>query len=145
MIEVKNLTRRYGDLVAVDGVSFSVGDGEIVGMLGPNGAGKTTAIRMITGFLPPTSGEVRVAGHDLFEDPVAVRMWQEERWDVIPNGEPADRFEERVRDAIERIATVHCDELVSLHKSRLTDYVGSLSHERRRALDRALGTALGLR
>lgn len=73
MIEVKNLTRRYGDFKAVDGISFEVGDGEIVGMLGPNGAGKTTAIRMITGFLPPTSGGVRVNGHNLFEDPVSVR------------------------------------------------------------------------
>ncbi len=73
MIEAEDLTRRYGDLTAVDGVSFTVGDGEIVGMLGPNGAGKTTAIRVITGFLPPSSGRVRVAGHDLFEDPVSAR------------------------------------------------------------------------
>jgi gliding motility-associated transport system ATP-binding protein len=73
MIEVQNLTRRYGDFTAVDAVSFAVDDGEIVGMLGPNGAGKTTAIRMITGFLPPTSGNVRVAGRNLFDDPVAAR------------------------------------------------------------------------
>ncbi len=73
MIEVSNLVRRYGDFTAVDGVSFDVGDGEIVGMLGPNGAGKTTAIRVVTGFLPPTSGRVRIVGHDLFEDPVSVR------------------------------------------------------------------------
>ncbi len=73
MIEVQNLTRRYGDFTAVDSISFSVDDGEIVGMLGPNGAGKTTAIRMITGFLPPTAGRVRVAGRNLFEDPVEAR------------------------------------------------------------------------
>jgi len=73
MIEVQNLTRKYGDFTAVDGISFSVGDGEIVGMLGPNGAGKTTAIRMITGFLPPTDGQVSVAGHDLFEAKVDAR------------------------------------------------------------------------
>ncbi|MEE8277972.1 MAG: ATP-binding cassette domain-containing protein, partial [Thermoanaerobaculia bacterium] len=65
--------RRYGDLTAVDQISFEVNEGEIVGMLGPNGAGKTTAIRMITGFLPPTEGRVRVAGDDLFADPVRVR------------------------------------------------------------------------
>jgi len=73
MIEAQNLTRRYGDFTAVHGISFSVGEGEIVGMLGPNGAGKTTAIRMITGFLPPTSGRVTVAGKDLFESPREAR------------------------------------------------------------------------
>jgi ABC-2 type transport system ATP-binding protein len=73
MIEVQNLTRRYGDFTAVDSISFSVDDGEIVGMLGPNGAGKTTAIRMITGFLPPTAGSVRVSGRNLFEAPVEAR------------------------------------------------------------------------
>jgi ABC-2 type transport system ATP-binding protein len=73
MIEAQNLSRRYGDFLAVDGISFSVGEGEIVGMLGPNGAGKTTTIRMITGFLPPTEGRVTVGGIDLFESPRAAR------------------------------------------------------------------------
>ncbi|MES1241157.1 MAG: ATP-binding cassette domain-containing protein [Acidobacteriota bacterium] len=73
MIEAQNLVRRYGDFTAVDDISFSVGEKEIVGILGPNGAGKTTTIRMITGFLPPTSGKVAVAGMDLFESPRAAR------------------------------------------------------------------------
>jgi ABC-2 type transport system ATP-binding protein len=73
MIEAQSLTRRYGDFTAVHGISFSVGEGEIVGMLGPNGAGKTTTIRMITGFLPPTSGRVTVAGKDLFDSPREAR------------------------------------------------------------------------
>lgn len=73
MIEVRNLTRDYGDFTAVDDISFSVEAGEILGMLGPNGAGKTTTIRMITGFLPPTRGSVTVAGHDLLRDPVRAR------------------------------------------------------------------------
>lgn len=73
MIEAQNLSRRYGDFTAVDGVSFSIGEGEILGMLGPNGAGKTTTIRMITGFLPPTGGRVTVAGKDLFESPREAR------------------------------------------------------------------------
>ena len=73
MIEAQQLTRRYGEFTAVDGVSFAVDEGEIVGILGPNGAGKTTTIRMITGFLPPTSGRVTVGGRDLFADGVAVR------------------------------------------------------------------------
>ncbi len=73
MIEAQDLCRRYGDFTAVDGVSFAVHEGEIVGMLGPNGAGKTTAIRMITGFLPPSGGRVTVAGKDLFEHPREAR------------------------------------------------------------------------
>lgn len=73
MIEAQNLSRRYGDFMAVDGISLSVGEGEIVGILGPNGAGKTTTIRMITGFLPPTSGQVTVAGKDLFDAPREAR------------------------------------------------------------------------
>ncbi|MCB1009580.1 MAG: ATP-binding cassette domain-containing protein [Acidobacteria bacterium] len=73
MIEAQNLIRRYGDFTAVAGVSFAVPEGEIVGILGPNGAGKTTTIRMITGFLPPTSGRVTLGGQDLFGDSIAVR------------------------------------------------------------------------
>ena len=73
MIEAQSLSRRYGDFTAVDGISLSVKEGEILGMLGPNGAGKTTTIRMITGFLPPTSGKVTVAGKDLFESPREAR------------------------------------------------------------------------
>jgi len=73
MIDAQGLTRRYGEFTAVDGISFTVDEGEIVGMLGPNGAGKTTTLRMITGFLPPTDGHLTVGGRDLFTDPVAAR------------------------------------------------------------------------
>jgi ABC-2 type transport system ATP-binding protein len=73
MIEAKDLSKRYGDIVAVDEVSFTVGKGEVVGFLGPNGAGKTTSMRMLTGFLPPTDGTAVIAGHDIFEDPIAAR------------------------------------------------------------------------
>ena len=73
MIEAEGLTRRYGDFTAVEDLSFTIQEGEIVGILGPNGAGKTTTLRMITGFLPPTSGSLSVAGKDLFTDPVAAR------------------------------------------------------------------------
>ena len=68
MIEVQNLTKRFPTRVAVDDVTFSVKSGEIVGFLGPNGAGKTTTMRVLTGFLPPTSGSARVAGHDVVSD-----------------------------------------------------------------------------
>ena len=73
MIEVQNLTKRYPTRLAVDDVTFSVREGEIVGFLGPNGAGKTTTMRVITGFLPPTSGSARVAGHDVVAQPNAAR------------------------------------------------------------------------
>jgi ABC-2 type transport system ATP-binding protein len=73
MIEVQDLTKRYGELVAVDRLSFTVGKGEIVGFLGPNGAGKSTTMRILTGFLPATSGSARVAGFDVFEDPLEVK------------------------------------------------------------------------
>ncbi len=73
MIEATNLSKRYGDITAVDGVSFSVERGEVVGFLGPNGAGKTTTMRMLTGFLPPTDGSAKICGHDIFEAPLEAR------------------------------------------------------------------------
>ena len=72
-IEVENLTKKFGDFVADDAVSFSVAAGETYGLLGPNGAGKTTLIRMLTTLLPPTSGRARVQGHDVVSDKTAVR------------------------------------------------------------------------
>jgi ABC-2 type transport system ATP-binding protein len=73
MIEVANLSKRYGDLTAVQDLSFTAAPGEILGFLGPNGAGKTTTLRVITGFLPATSGTVRVSGFDVFEQSAEVR------------------------------------------------------------------------
>ncbi|MFN0138070.1 MAG: ABC transporter ATP-binding protein [Phycisphaerae bacterium] len=73
MIEVQNLSKFYGNFCAVNGVSFSVKEGEIVGFLGPNGAGKTTTLRVLTCFHPATSGTATVAGHDVFNDSLAVR------------------------------------------------------------------------
>ncbi len=73
MIQAENLTKYYGDVRALDGVSFHVDQGEIVGLLGPNGAGKTTAMKILTCFMPPTSGTARVAGHDIFEEPLKVK------------------------------------------------------------------------
>jgi ABC-2 type transport system ATP-binding protein len=68
MIEVSNLTKRYAGRTAVDDISFTVGRGEIVGLLGPNGAGKSTTMRVLSGFMPATSGTVKVAGFDVFHD-----------------------------------------------------------------------------
>ncbi|MBO5269213.1 MAG: ABC transporter ATP-binding protein [Clostridia bacterium] len=69
MIEVRNLTKRYGDHVAVDHLSFTIEPGKIYGLLGPNGAGKSTTMNMITGCLAPTSGEIRIGGYDLLKNP----------------------------------------------------------------------------
>src|SRR5271154_2039784 len=68
MLEVTALRKSYGDLVAVDGVSFRAGKGETIGLLGPNGAGKTTTVSMIAGMVRPDSGEVRIAGRTLHGD-----------------------------------------------------------------------------
>ena len=69
MIEVKNLTKRYGDKLAVDNISFTVKEGEIVGFLGPNGAGKSTTMNILTGYLSATEGEVTINGFDILEEP----------------------------------------------------------------------------
>jgi ABC-2 type transport system ATP-binding protein len=84
MIEVRELTKRYGDLVAVDRVSFTARKGEVVGFLGPNGAGKTTTMRIITGFLPATHGTVKVENFDIFDDSYEVRK----RTGYLPENPP---------------------------------------------------------
>ncbi len=73
MINVENLTKIFGAKRAVDGLSFAVERGEVLGFLGPNGAGKSTTMRMITGFIPPTNGAVKVGGFDIAENPIAAK------------------------------------------------------------------------
>ena len=85
MIEVKGLVKTYGTKRAVDGVSFKVNRGDILGFLGPNGAGKSTTMKMITGFLRPTAGTALVDGHDVTQDPVAVKR----RIGYLPESAPA--------------------------------------------------------
>ncbi len=74
MIKVENLSKAFGPKLAVDDVSFSVERGEVLGFLGPNGAGKSTTMRMVTGFIPPTSGRITVGGHDVIEDPIPAKQ-----------------------------------------------------------------------
>ncbi len=85
MIEVKGLVKHYGSKRAVDGVSFTVNHGDILGFLGPNGAGKSTTMKMITGFLRPDAGTALVDGHDVTRDPVAVKS----RLGYLPESAPA--------------------------------------------------------
>jgi ABC-2 type transport system ATP-binding protein len=93
MIEVENLTKRYAGHTAVSGISFTVNRGEIVGLLGPNGAGKSTTMRVLSCFLPATSGTVRVAGLDVFHDSTEVRR----RIGYMPENNPL-HLEMRVRE-----------------------------------------------
>lgn len=85
MIEIKQLVKRFGPFTAVDGVTFAVKRGEVLGFLGPNGAGKSTTMKMVTGFLAPTSGTALVCGHDVVQDPQAVK----EKIGYLPEGAPA--------------------------------------------------------
>lgn len=88
MIEVEQLVKRYGARTALNGISFHAKQGEIVGLLGANGAGKTTTMRILTGFMPPTSGSVRLNGIDISVDPFAVRQqvgYMPERVPVYPD------------------------------------------------------------
>jgi ABC-2 type transport system ATP-binding protein len=73
MISVRNVSKHYGNFLALDHVEFDVGKGDIVAFLGPNGAGKTTTMRIITGFMPPTEGDVLIGGLDVFEEPMQVK------------------------------------------------------------------------
>jgi ABC-2 type transport system ATP-binding protein len=119
MIEVENLTKKYGRTTAVDGVSFRVQKGEILGFLGPNGAGKTTTMRVLTCYLPPTQGTARVAGYDVFEQPMEVKKrvgYIPETPPLYPDmdvqsflefcakikGVPGDQRKARLDDAVEK-------------------------------------------
>ena len=73
MIQVENLTKYYSDLCAVDQISFDIQKGQILGLLGPNGAGKTTTLRMLTGFLRPTSGSIRVEDYTIDKNPLEIK------------------------------------------------------------------------
>jgi ABC-2 type transport system ATP-binding protein len=101
MIEVRNLTKKFGTIVAVNGISFTVNRGEVVGLLGPNGAGKTTTMRIITCYLPATSGTALVAGFDIFKDSLEVRK----RVGYLPENAPL-YLEMSVLDFLHFIAAI---------------------------------------
>ncbi|RMD89008.1 MAG: ABC transporter ATP-binding protein [Alphaproteobacteria bacterium] len=84
MLEARALVRRFGPVTAVDGVSFAIARGDVLGLLGPNGAGKTTTMKMLTGFLAPSAGSARVLGHDVAEEPVMARQ----HLGYLPEGAP---------------------------------------------------------
>ena len=130
MIEVQDLTKTFGERTAVDHISFAVNKGEILGFLGPNGAGKTTTMRMLTSFMPATSGTARVAGFDVFDNSLKVRrhigylpenppvypdMTVESYLDFVARikGVPSEKRAQRVTDALEKTnITDKRDELI---------------------------------
>ena len=101
MLEVRNLKKSFGDFQAVKGVSFSVKEGEVLGFLGPNGAGKSTTMRMITGFLPPSSGTAVINGHDIQANPIAAKR----DLGYLPEAAPSYRAM-TVRDYLSFIAEI---------------------------------------
>jgi ABC-2 type transport system ATP-binding protein len=120
MIEISHLSKRYGQLTAVDDISFNVEPGEVLGFLGPNGAGKSTTMKMITGFLSPTSGSIRVCGHDVESAPLAAKACM----GYLPEGAPS-YGEMSVRGFLEFIADVRglSDER---RRARLDDVIARL-------------------
>ena len=121
MIEISQLTKRYGSLTAVDDISFTVSPGEVLGFLGPNGAGKSTTMKMITGFISPTAGTVRVCGHDVEAAPIAAKSCM----GYLPEGAP-NYPEMTVGAFLEFIANVR-GLSGERRKSRLDDVISRLS------------------
>ena len=85
MIEIQHLTKRFGPLIAVRDLSLTVRPGEVLGFLGPNGAGKSTTMKMVTGYLAPDEGSVRICGHDIVQDTIAAQQ----KMGYLPEGAPA--------------------------------------------------------
>ena len=147
MIEVRNLTKRYGDLVAIRDISFTAATGQVLGFLGPNGAGKTTTMRIITGFMPATTGTVKVAGYDIFDDSYEVRK----RIGYLPENPPlyADmtvtsylRFVGRIRGVAKSELTDAVDRV--LHTCGLTEVTGRVVGHLSKGFRQRLGLAQAL-
>ena len=120
-IKIKSLSKSFGPIDAVCNISFDVGYGEVLGFLGPNGAGKSTTMKMITGFLEPTSGTVEVNGHDVLEDPLSVKR----SIGYLPEGAPA-YGEMTVKSFLNFIADIR--ELSgSLRKNRLDEVIETIN------------------
>ncbi len=126
MIEVQDLTKAYGAVTAVDHVSFTVNKGEILGFLGPNGAGKTTTMRILTGYMPATSGTAKIAGFDVFGDSMEVRR----HIGYLPEAPPVypDMTVEDYLDFVARIKNVPSDK----RPARVTDAMQKTNLEDRR-------------
>ncbi len=131
MIEVSHLTKRYRDRVAVDDLSFRVEKGEVIGFLGPNGAGKSTTMRILTGFVPATSGVAKIAGFDVFEEPLEVKR----RVGYLPENPPV------YPDMTPRAYLAFCAGLKRLPRPRVKAEIERVAHQARveDVLDRVTG------
>ncbi len=121
MIETQQLSKRYGRITAVDSISFKVGPGEVLGFLGPNGAGKSTTMRMLAGFLAPTSGSASVGGHDVVRDPLGARR----AIGYLPEGAPS-YGEMRVQAFLAFVADAHRLE-PAMRRRRFDEVIARLS------------------
>jgi len=145
VIEVEGLTKNYGDRLAVNNLSFTVQPGEVLGLVGPNGAGKTTTLRSLAGIIVPSSGQIRIAGHDLRSDPLGAKGRlafvpdEPHLFDYLTVGEHLE-FVARlynVADAAERRLTL-------LSELELLDRVNSFPPELSRGMKQKLAIACGL-
>lgn len=128
-IVVSNITKRYGTQLALDNVSFKIKPGEIVGLLGPNGAGKSTLMKIITCFIPPSSGDVSVYGHNIREESLEIRK----KVGYLPENNPL-YTEMYIRENLEFIADLH--ELGGNKKKRIDQIMDltGLNHERKKKI-----------
>jgi len=147
LIEVKNLTKSFGEKTVVDHISFTVNRGEILGFLGPNGAGKTTTMRILTSFLPATSGTATVGGFDVFDNSLEVRR----RIGYLPEIPPLypDMTVESFLDFVARIKNVPAEKRKSriddaLVKTNITDKRHELIHKLSRGYKQRVGLAQAL-
>ncbi len=145
MIEVVGLTKLYGTLTAVQDLSFTVAPGEILGLVGPNGAGKTTTLRSVAGIIQPSGGKVRIAGHDLAQDPIAAKAVlafvpdEPQLFDYLTVSEHLEFVARLYRrpDLADRIAPL-------LAELELTDKRDALASELSRGMKQKLAIACGL-
>jgi len=135
MIDVHNLSKRYGRVLAVDSISFHAAEREILGFLGPNGAGKTTTMRILTGFTPPTSGSARVAGFDVFTESLEMRR----HVGYLPENVPLYR-DMTVRGYVDYIARLHRIPRRRQRVDEVLEWVGMA--ERHRTLIRHLSKGM---
>lgn len=147
MIEVKNLSKSYGDRKAIDDLSFQVAKGEVVGFLGPNGAGKTTTMKIITGFMAPTAGQVTVAGNDVFESPIEVKR----KLGYLPETPPVygDMIVEKYLKFVAELKRVDSSKIQkavgeALEKTHLNDVKGRLIQNLSKGYRQRVGLAQAL-
>jgi ABC-2 type transport system ATP-binding protein len=145
MIEVSGLTRRYGAFTAVEDLAFSVSPGEVVGLVGPNGAGKTTTLRCLVGIIQPTSGDIRIAGHDLLQEPLpakAALAFVPDEPHLFPHLTVMEHL--RFMGRIYNVADTEARAAALLRELDLEDRHASLPDELSRGMKQKLAIACGL-